>query len=299
MSTFPLTCRESVAFKAINVIAYVLFASSNTYAAITGKHIAGNVDTYITPAAWFYGIWHILNVLFLGLIVYQFWPGTAQLTQYSLGWRFPTALVLHALCTLLYTQKNSTPIYCVAFITFCMVTTLVNQLYGILRTNAEPLNWADVFFVFLPISLYHGATILLFFVSVFAISGFHSTEHEAGMVTKVLVFLILFFLDSTVTGYVFYGNGDIGGASVISIGLLAIAQHQQTSRFIHWSALCVFLSMLTILQSVFCDFIYRSDSGYYSHDPRPAKHTSSWYERRKCSASPIITFCAHSTIYSI
>ena len=159
MSTFPLTWRESFAFKAINVIAYVLFASSNTYAAMTGKHISGNVDTYITPAAWFYGIWHILNVLFLGLIIYQFWPGTAQLTQYSLGWRFPTALVLHALCTLLYTQKNSTPIYCVAFITFCMVTTLVNQLYGILRTNAEPLNWADVFFVFVPISFYYGATI--------------------------------------------------------------------------------------------------------------------------------------------
>ena len=163
MSTFPLTWRESFGFKAVNVIAYVLFASSNTYAAMTGMHIAGNVDTYIPPAAWFYGIWHILNVLFLGLIVYQFWPGNAQLTQYSLGWRFPTALVLHALCTLLYTQKNSTPINCVAFITFCMVTTLVNQLYGILRTNTEPLNWADVFFVSVPVSFYHGATIVLFF----------------------------------------------------------------------------------------------------------------------------------------
>ena len=119
------------------------------------------------------------------------------------------------------------------------------------------------------------------------------------MVTKVLVFLILFFLDSTVTGYVFYGNGDIGGATVITIGLLAIAQHQQTSGFVHWSALCVFLSMLTILQSVFCNLIYRSDSGDYSHDPRPAKRTSSWNERGKCSASPIVTFYAHSTIYSI
>ena len=163
MSTFPLTWRESVAFKAVNVIAYVLFASSNTYAAMTGMYIAGNVDTYIPPAAWWYGIWHILNVLFLGLIVYQFWPGTAQLTQYSLGWRFPTALVLHALCTLLYTQKNSTPIYCVALITFCMVTILVKRLHENLRTNAEPLNWADVFFVFLPVSFYHGATFVTFF----------------------------------------------------------------------------------------------------------------------------------------
>lgn len=302
MSTFPLTWRESFAFKVINVIAYVLFASSNIYAAMTGKHIAGNVDTYITPAAWFYGIWHILNVLFLGLIVYQFWPGTAQLTQYSFGWRFPTALVLHALCTLLYTQKNSPDIYFVPVFTFHQVTILVKRLHEILRTNAKPLNWADVFFIFLPVSLYHGATFLLFFVSVFtvfAISGSHSTEHEAGMVTKVLVFLTLSFLVSTFTVVVFDGDGDIGGASVISIGMLAIAQHQQTSRFIHWSALCVFLSMLTILQGVFCDFIYRSDSGYYSHDPRPAKHTSSWYERRTCSASPIITFCAHSTIYSI
>lgn len=275
MSTLSLSWRESVAFKVLNIISYVLFAFSNTYAAMIGKHIAGNVDTYITPAAWFYGIWHILNALFLGLIVYQFWPGTIQMAKYSLGWRLPTALVLHALCTLLYTQDNSTLIYCIAFIAFCLVTTLVNQLYGILRTSAEPLNWADVFFVFLPISLYHGATIILFFVSVFAISGFNTNEGEAGIVTKVLVFLILFFLDSTVTGYVFYGNGDIGGASVISLGLLAIAQHQQTSRFIHWSALCVFLYMLTILQGVFCDLIYRSDSGTYSHDPRPAEHTSS------------------------
>ena len=94
-------------------------------------------------------------------------------------------------------------------------------------------------------------------------------------------------------------SGVIGGATVISIGLLAIAQHQQTSGFVHWSALCGFLSMLTILQSVFCNLIYRSDSGYYSHDPRPAKRTSSWNERGKCSASPIVTFYAHSTIYSI
>lgn len=159
MLTFPMSWKESFAFKAINVIAYVLFASSNTYASMTAKHIAGNVDTYITPAEWSYGVWHILNVLLFGLIIYQFWLGTAQLTQYSLGWRFPTALVLHALCTILYAQENSTPIYCVAFITFCMVTTLVNQLHGILRTNAEPLNWADVFFVFMPISFYHGATI--------------------------------------------------------------------------------------------------------------------------------------------
>ena len=118
----------------------------------------------------------------------------------------------------------------------------------------------------------------MFFVFVFAlyaILGIHSTEHEAGMVTKVLVFLTLSVVVFPFTVVVFDGDRDIGGASVISIGLLAIAQHQQTSRFIHWSALCVFLSMLTILQSVFCDFIYRSDSGYYSHDSRPAKDTSS------------------------
>lgn len=40
-----------------------------------------------------------------------------------------------------------------------MVTTLVKQLHGNLRTDAEPLNWADVFFVFVPISFYYGATI--------------------------------------------------------------------------------------------------------------------------------------------
>ena len=69
MLTFPMSWKESFAFKAINIIAYVLFASSNTYA-----------DN---------GVWHILSVLLFGLIVYQFWPGTAQIDTVLFGMEIP------------------------------------------------------------------------------------------------------------------------------------------------------------------------------------------------------------------
>ena len=48
---------------------------------------------------------------------------------------------------------------------------------------------------------------------------------------------VLFFLQSSSAGYVFYGNRDIAGALVVSLGLLAIAQQQSNLRFIHWTAL--------------------------------------------------------------
>ena len=48
----------------------------------------------------------------------------------------------------------------------------------------------------------------------------------------------------------FYGNGDVAGATVISLGLLAIFQNQTRSAFIHWSALVFFLiSLIAVLRA--------------------------------------------------
>lgn len=53
--------------------------------------------------------------------------------------------------------------------------------------------------------------------------------------------MYFFFLQSSSAGYVFYGNRDIAGALVVSLGLLAIAQQQSNLRFIHWTAFVFFV----------------------------------------------------------
>lgn len=96
----------------------------------------------------------------------------------------------------------------------------------------------DSLFAFLPLSIFHGLIVVVYFVAAFAVFGVDARSHQPHVATNVLVFITLFFLESTAAGYVFYGNGDIAGATVVTLGLLAIGLHQHTP-FIHWSAMCV------------------------------------------------------------
>jgi len=92
--------------------------------------------------------------------------------------------------------------------------------------ESEALNLADTLFVYLPVSLMHGFVVVMFFVGAFAL-----------VPRDAILLSVLFFLQSSSAGYVFYGNRDIAGALVVSLGLLAIAQQQSNLRFIHWTAL--------------------------------------------------------------
>lgn len=138
-----------------------------------------------------------------------------------------------------------------AFLVLCLVAGMVSHIYGSLRTGPEPENWMDRYLVHLPFSLYHGLVVVVFFVSAFTVFGADAHTHKAGFLTNMLVFITLFFLESTAAGYVFYGNGDIAGAAVISLGLLAIFDEQRSSQFIHWSAFVFFvISFIAVLRAV-------------------------------------------------
>ncbi|KAL4399264.1 hypothetical protein ACI68E_003640 [Malassezia pachydermatis] len=257
--------------KLANILSYFLFASSNVYSGLSGHHIGGPVTTYLTPAPWLFGVWSVINTLFLGLLVYQFWPSGHKTVVESLQWRFPALFVLNSLCSMFYSVHGSRVANLVAFGILCLVAGTVSHLYGKLRMGPEPRNWCDLLFIHLPISLYHGFIVIMFFVAAFAVAGVDTHTHKAGTVTKILVFLTLFFLESTAAGYVFYGNGDIAGAVVISLGLLAIAQEQQSSRFIHWSALYVYNALvLTILQHFLWYLVHCRSSCLGHRHPRSA-----------------------------
>ncbi|WFD24356.1 hypothetical protein MEQU1_003055 [Malassezia equina] len=255
------TNTEVWALKLTNVLTYVLFTSSNVYSGLSGHKMGGPITTYITPAPWFFGVWSLIHTLLFGLMVYQFWPSGHKAVTEHLGWRLPLLLFLNSLCSTFYSFDGSRFFSLGAFLVLLFVAGIVSHIYGILRLSSDTSSWPDILFVHLPMSLYHGFIVIIFFVAAFAVAGVDAHASKAGLVTKALVFMSLFFLESTAAGYVFYGNGDIAGAFVISLGLLAIACEQQSSRFIHWSAIIFFvISFLAVLRATVATIQSRRES---------------------------------------
>ena len=115
------------------------------------------------------------------------------------------------------------------------------------------LSVLDTVFVHIPFSLFHGFSVVLLFVAGFAAFGVDANTHPAGIFTKIFVFIALLLLEGTAAAYVFAGHGDVVGAAVISLSLLAIFQHQGVQRsgaFIHYSALAFFIiSLIAVLRA--------------------------------------------------
>jgi len=290
----PRSNVEIWALKLTNVVSYLLFTSSNVYSGLSGHKMGGPITTYITPAPWFFGVWSLIHTLLFGLMVYQFWPSGHKAVTEHLGWRFPLLLFLNSLCSMFYSFDGSRFFSLCAFLVLLLVAGIVSHIYGILRMSSDRSSVPDILFVHLPMSLYHGFIVIVFFVAAFAVAGADAHASKAGLVTKVLVFVSLFFLESTAAGYVFYGNGDIAGASVISLGLLAIAFEQQSSRFIHWSAMYV-VPRANILQYIFHDLLPGRGPRHPGDDPEPTRIVAYEGRRRERSSRPVITFSAHWT----
>jgi hypothetical protein len=162
------------------------------------------------------------------------------------------------------------------FVALLLTAGVVSHIYRDLKVSHAPRSWVDAVLVHTPFSLYHGFVVVLLVVSAFNAFGVNANRHHAGVITKILVFIGLLFLEATAAGYVvsrspfprpststytlyfcvqFYGKGDIGGALVICLSLLAIFQHQTQDRFIHWSALAFFIiSLIAVLRATIAAF---------------------------------------------
>lgn len=296
LATMARSDTEVWALKLANVASYLLFTSSNVYSGLSGHKMGGPITTYITPAPWFFGVWSLIHTLLFGLMVYQFWPSGHKAVTEHLGWRLPLLLFLNSLCSMFYSFDGSRVFSLGAFLVLLLVAGIVSHIYGILRMSSDSSSVPEVLFVHLPVSLYHGFIVIIFFVAAFAVAGVDAHAHQAGLITKALVFVSLFFLESTAAGYVFYGNGDIAGALVISMGLLAIACEQRSSRFIHWSAMYV-VQRTNILQHIFRDLLPGCAPRHSGCHPEQAPIVDCAHQSRRGerSSRPLITFSVHWT----
>ena len=133
---------------------------------------------------------------------------------------------------------NSQTFFSAAFIFSLFVSSAVTHIYYIVKKYHEAANVSDELFVHLPFSLYHGWTTVLVVLSAFTAFGRNALKHEAGVWTKVFVFLALFFLEATAAAYAFSSTeGDLLAGAAITWFLFAVFAHQTTDGFVHWTAL--------------------------------------------------------------
>jgi len=252
--------QDGILLKVVNVIVYFLFLGSNIYtvAAPHDIYYTGK-ETYITPAPWAFLIWTLIHLLLLGTVIYQFTANGKKVIIDGISWRFPLLGVLNAI----YVNLWATHHYIIAFIFALFVSSAVTHIYYIVKKHHAPSSTGDEVFVHLPFSLYHGWTTVLVVISAFTAFGVNVHGHDAGVWTKVLVFLGLFFLEGTAATYAFSSpEGDLPASIAITWSLWAIFTHQTVHRsaFIHWSALAfAILALFWVAKGAFG--LYRRFSG--------------------------------------
>jgi len=260
---------DGILLKIVNIVAYLFLTGSNIYTVAGPQSPYGTgKETYITPAPYAFYIWSIIHLLLLGYVIYQFFPAGKRTIIDGVSWRFPLLLVLNSIYVNVWAKGH----YIVAFIFALLVSSTVSHIYWVVKKNHQRENLTDELFIHLPFSLYHGWTTVLIIITGFEAFGVNALHHKAGIATKVLVFLALFFLESTSVAYALSSpEGDLAGAIAISWSLWAIFAQQTSSKFIHYSALAfALLSLLSIARSIYGIFVSRRSSGGILHDEERA-----------------------------
>ncbi|KAF7797874.1 hypothetical protein EIP86_009080 [Pleurotus ostreatoroseus] len=227
--------KDGIFLKIVNVLVYFLFLGSNIYTVAGPSEIYWTgKETYLTPAPWVFLIWSVIHFLLLGTIIYQFTEAGHHSIIEGVSWRFPLLGVLNAIYVNLWASHH----YIWAFVFALLVSSTVTHIYYIVKKFHESANTSDEIFVHLPFSLYHGWTTVLVVLSAFTAFGRNALTHDAGIWTKVFVFLALFFLEATAAAYAFSSpEGDLPAGIAIALFLWAVFAHQTSDAFIHWSAL--------------------------------------------------------------
>lgn len=240
------TWKDGLLLKIVNVVVYFLFLGSNIYilAAPSGIYYTGK-ETFITPAPWGFLIWSLIHLLLLGTIIYQFFPAGQVTIVDAISWRFPLLVVLNSIYVNLWASHH----YVLAFVLSLLVSSVVTHIYYIVKKFHPPQIALDEIFIHLPFSLYHGWTTFLVVLTAFEAFGTNSLLLRPSVLSKVCVFIALFFLEATAAAYALSSaEGDLPGAIAITWALAAITAHQR-NEFIHWSAfIFTALSLLWVVK---------------------------------------------------
>ncbi|KAI8336804.1 hypothetical protein BC941DRAFT_376752 [Chlamydoabsidia padenii] len=230
--------------KVANVIVYLFFLSATVYSLVSPPNgDAGGGQTYITPSFWVSYIWTLIHILLGGFVIFQWFEAAHDAAIHGVGWHFVISVLLSSAWLGLLKSGH----VLIGFFFVLLTASSVSYVFYNLEKNYTAETIWEKLFVHAPFSLWHGWIVFSAVINFFQVVS-HTSEHGPGVWTRIFVILGLIFLSSTAIGYVEYKKqkGDITGAIVIGLGLLAIFTNQQ-DPWIHWSALA--LAIITLLYS--------------------------------------------------
>ncbi|KAG1144176.1 hypothetical protein G6F38_006543 [Rhizopus arrhizus] len=222
--------------KVANVVVYLFFLSATVYSVVGPSPNDGETQegqTYITPSYWISYIWTLIHFLLGGFVIYQWTEPAHEAAIHGVGWHFVVSVVLSSIWLGLLKSGH----YIIGFIFVLLTASSVSCVFYKLTKDYPATSWLEKIFIHAPFSLWHGWIVFSAVVNLFqAFTGLK--EDGPSVWIRILVILALLFLTSTAVGYVEYKKhkGDITGALVIGLGLLAIFTNQH-DPWIHWSAL--------------------------------------------------------------
>ncbi|KAH9820520.1 hypothetical protein DFH28DRAFT_1020417 [Melampsora americana] len=244
---------HTLAIKLLNLIVFFFFFGSNLYTSLGGPSTGyySQKETYITPAPETFWIWTVINLLFLGFVIFQFFEIGTKLIVEIIGWRFAGIGILQSIWIHLFVGHH----YILAFVLALIVASLVSHVYWDLRRTGHQ-NKSELVFVHLPFSLLHAYLVFLLVLSAFTAFGVDKSDHHAGLFTKLFVNLALLTLAFIAVGYAFQSDkGDVAGSIVIALELIGVFIRQSNPKSIHWVALVSFIiTLFAIVKAIYFNF---------------------------------------------
>ncbi|KAG1470206.1 hypothetical protein G6F56_002817 [Rhizopus delemar] len=220
--------------KVANVIVYLFFLSATVYSIVgPSEGPEGEGHTYITPSYWVSYIWTLIHTLLGGFVIYQWFEPAHEAAIHGVGWHFVASVLFSSIWLGLLKSGH----YIIGFIFVLITASSVSCVFYKLTKEYPTTSWFDKLFIHAPFSLWHGWIVFSAVINLFQ-AFTHLRPEGPTIMVRVFVILALLFLTSTAVGYVEYKKhkGDITGAVVIGLGLLAIFTNQH-DPWIHWSAL--------------------------------------------------------------
>ncbi|KAI9256212.1 hypothetical protein BY458DRAFT_492643 [Sporodiniella umbellata] len=220
--------------KVANVIVYFFFLFGTVYTVVgPSEGPAGEGHTYITPSFWISYVWSLIHALLGGFVIYQFFEPAHEAAIHGVGWHFVASVLLSSA----WLGLLKTGHFIIGFFFVLATAASVTCVFYKLTKEYPTTSWLDKLFIHAPFSLWHGWIVFCAVINLFQATT-HLRPEGPSVFVRIFVILGLIFLASTAIGYVEYKKhkGDVTGALVIGLGLLAIFTHQH-DPWIHWSAL--------------------------------------------------------------
>ncbi|KAG8991269.1 hypothetical protein FRB93_002845 [Tulasnella sp. JGI-2019a] len=211
--------KQNILLKLINKIFFLAFFATDIFCIVKGVHGHRN-NSFLTAPTMTFGVWTVIQILFIGSIIYQWSDRGKKIIIDGLSWRLPVIFLLNTTYLHFWIHSNLFPVFIFAI----FANVAVTNAYYILKTKHHPKNIYDELLVHTPISILHAWSVFLVIDSAFAAFG-EQVSHGPHPWTKFYLVVALLGLEFVSACYALAtSEGDLAGNITITWVLYGLAR---------------------------------------------------------------------------